>query len=159
MKKVYIIIVLISMSSQLVGQNTNQLNEMIIESLRSHLDYSSELQKKVCKNCKKSDTYICQDGLPAYFPYDSLQNVTFISVDFFKSKFNPLKQLKKGISAFFVSFELKDSQLRITITRKSVKLMNKKTIGLGLSDWGNYFYEYSCEKQEWELKEIKYGGV
>jgi hypothetical protein len=151
------------MSSQLVGQNTNQLNEMIIESLRSHLDYSSELQKKVCENCEKSNTYICQDGLPAYFPYDSLQNVTFISVDFFRlySHTNKLlnKQLKKGISAFFVSFELKNSQLRITITSKSVKLMNKKTIGLGLCCWGNYFYEYSCEKQEWELKEIKYGGV
>ncbi|MDR0541832.1 MAG: hypothetical protein LBH19_06430 [Dysgonamonadaceae bacterium] len=163
MKKIYILIVMISMSSQLLGQNTNQLNEMIVESLRSYINYSSELQEKVSANCKKSDTYICRDGLPAYFPYDSLKNTTFFSVYFsiVYSHTNKLlnKQLKKGIGALFVSFELKDSQLKITITSKSVKLMNKKTIGLGLSDWGNYFYEYSCEKQEWELKEIKYGGV
>ena len=159
-KKVYIAIVLISMSSQLVGQNNNQLNEMIIESLRSYLSYSSEQQQKVCKNCEKYDTYICKDGLPRNFSYDNLQNVTFFSVDFFRVYSNSLKkQLKKGIRALFLSFELRNNQLQITVSSKSVKLINKKTIGVGLSNWGNYFYEYSCEKQEWELKEIKYGGI
>jgi hypothetical protein len=160
MKKNYIVIMLISMSSHLVGQNANQLNEMIIESLRSYLSYSSELQKKVCKNCEKYDTCICRDGLPANFPYDSLQNATFFSVDFFRVYSNPLKkQLKKGTSALFVYFELKNNQLQITISSRSVKLTNSKTISVGLSDWGNYCYEYCCEKQKWELKETKYEGV
>ena len=160
MKKIGIFIVLISISSKLVGQNNNQLNEMIVESLRSYLSYSSELRKKVCANCEKYDTYICKDGLPLNFPYDSLPNVTFFSVDFFRAYSNPLKkQLQKGIGTLFVSFSLNNNQLQITVTSKSVKLMNKKTIGVGLSDWGNYFYEYSCEKQEWALKETKYGGV
>lgn len=160
MKKTYIVIVLISMSSQLVGQSTNQLNGMIVESLRSYLSYSSELQKRVCKDCKQYDTYICRDGLPANFPYDSLQNITFFSVDFFRVYSNSLKkQLKKGIGALFVYFELKSNQLQITVSSRTVKLMNSKTIGVGLSEWGNYFYEYSCEKQEWELKETKYEGV
>lgn len=151
---------LTSISSQLVGQNSNQLNEMIIASLRSYLSYNLELQKKVCANCEKHDTYICKDGLPRNFPYDTLQNVTFFSVDFFRVYSNPLKkQLQKGIGALFVSFELNNNQLQITISSKNVKLINKKTIGVGLSSWGNYFYEYSCEKQEWELKATKYEGV
>ena len=160
MKKIYIVIMLISMLSPLMGQNNNQLNEMIIESLRSYISYSSELQKKVCANCEEHNTYICKDGLPLNFPYDSLPNVTFFSVDFFRVYSNPLKrQLQKGIGALFVSFELNNNQLKITITSNSVKLMNKKTIGVSLSDWGHYFYEHSCEKQEWILKNIQYGGV
>ena len=153
-------ILLISISGQLIGQNDNQLNKMIIESLRSCMSYNSKLRKKVCVNCEKYNTYICRDGLPANFPYDSLPNVTFFSVDFFRVYSNPLKkQLQKGIGALFVSFKLKNGQLQVIVTTKSVKLINKKTITVGLSDWCNYFYEYSCEKQEWELKENKFGGV
>ena len=46
MKKIWMFILLISISGQLMGQNDNQLNKMIIESLRSCMSYNSELQKK-----------------------------------------------------------------------------------------------------------------
>lgn len=94
------------------------------------------------------------------FPYDSLPNVTYFSVDFFRVYSNHLKkQLQKGIDVLFVSFKLKNNQLQVSITSKSVKLMNKKAIVVGLSNWCNCFYEYSCKKQEWELKENKFGGI
>ncbi|MDD7303787.1 MAG: hypothetical protein SPF56_08950 [Bacteroidaceae bacterium] len=142
------------------AQESNQLNKMIIESLRSYMSYNSELRKKECADCEKYNTYICRDGLPSNFPYDSLPNVTFFSVDFFRVYSNHLKkQLQKGIDVLFVSFKLKNNQLQVSITSKSVKLMNKKAIVVGLSNWCNCFYEYSCEKQEWELKENKFGGI
>ena len=160
MKKIYIMIVLILMSSQLVGQNNNQLNDMIVESLRSYISYSAELQKKVCASCEEDDTYICKDGLPSNFPYNSLPNATFFSVNFFKTYSNPLKkQLKKGIGTLFVSFELNNNQLKIMVTSRTVKIMNKTTIGTDCCEWGIYFYEYFCDKQEWVLKESKYGGI
>jgi hypothetical protein len=161
MKKFYIFTVLILISSQsLIGQNTNQLNELIIESLHSYINYSLELQKSVCKNCEKYDTYICQDGLPSNFPYNSVENIKIISVDYFRAYSNPLKtQLKKGITALFVCFELNNNQLEISVSSKGVKLIHRTTISVAVSDWAHYIYEYSCDRQKWELKESRYGGI
>ncbi|MDR3327711.1 MAG: hypothetical protein LBT04_06265 [Prevotellaceae bacterium] len=160
MKKIYFVIMLISMSSQLVGQSNNQLNEMIIESLRSYLNYSSELQKKVCSNCEKHNTYICNDGLPADFPCDSMQNVTFLSLHNWNGLSKSLqKELKKGISACFVWLKLTDRQLVISIGGRSVKLIKKNNLGISVGDWGIFTYEYSCEKQKWLLVNTEYGGI
>ncbi len=154
MKKIWIFIAIISLSIQVNGQIKNELNEMIISSLNTYIDHT-------CNWMNKGDiVYVCKDGLPSYFPVDSMQNVTFFSVDFFSVYSNPFKKkLKKGIGALFVSFELINNQLRITVSSRSVKLINKKNIGVGLSNWGNYFYEYSCENQQWILVETKYGGI
>lgn len=134
---------------------------MLVESLRSFLIYKTELNKPTYKNQGKLIMpYVCKDGLPIDFTYDSLQKTTFFSVDFFKVYSAPLKkQLKKGIDVLFVNFDLKKGQLQIMVSSRNVKLIKKKHINIAIKDWGNYFYEYSCEKKEWRLKRIEYGGV
>ena len=72
---------------------------------------------------------------------------------------NVKKAFQKGQRTLFVSYELKDNQLIITITDRFVKLIHKKRINIGLSDWGRYYFEYSCEHEIWELIETQYGGV
>lgn len=158
MKKIHLIIVLLTMASPLMGQKSNQLNDMIAESLHSYLNYSSELQKRVCKSCKEYDPYICKDGLPLGFPYDSFPNAIFFSTNSIQENPTPFKKdLKKGTGAYFVFFELKNNRIRISVASNGVKLVNKKTIGTALGDYGHYFYEYSCETQQWELKETDLG--
>lgn len=49
--------------------------------------------------------------------------------------------------------------LAITIAGRGVKRINKNNIHVVIGDWGVFAYEYSCNKQEWELKETKYGGI
>jgi hypothetical protein len=100
------------------------------------------------------------DGLPANFPLDSVQNVTFFSLNNLEGLPNSFKsKLKKGIKTLFVGINLSNSQLIITVTGRGVKRFKNKHIGITIADWDICTYEYSCEKQEWELKETKYGGV
>jgi hypothetical protein len=63
------------------------------------------------------------------------------------------------MGALFVSYNLTNNLLRITISGVGVEFLNRRQlmILIGDGDWGQYFYEYSCEKQEWILKEVKYG--
>lgn len=158
MKKIHLIIVLLTMASPLMGQKSNQLNDMIVESLRSYSDYSSELYKKMWGDYGSYNKYVCKDGLPLGFPYDSLPNFIFFSTNSIQENPNPFKKdLKKGTSAYFVYFELKNNRIRISVVGKIVKLVNKKTIGTASAESGHYFYEYSCETQQWELKETDLG--
>lgn len=161
MRKIWIFIATLFISVPLIGQGKSQLNDMLTESIFSYLDYSADLHSKVCKNCEPYDLpYICKDGLPSNFPYDSFQHITFFSVDFFKMYSNPFKKkLKKGIGALFVNFELTNNHLCITVSSRSVKLVSKKIINVGISDWGRYFYKYSCDDQQWILIETKYDGI
>lgn len=161
MKKIWIFIAIFFVSIPLMGQGKNQLNEMIITSLNAYIEHIHDwMDKGIIVKEQTCHHYVCKDGFPRYFPFDSVQNITFFSVDFFSIYSNPFKRkLKKGIGALFVSFELADNQLRIAVSSRSVKLTNKKNISVGLSDWGHYFYEYSCENQQWILIETKYGGI
>ena len=146
-----------------MGQKDNQLNEMIISSINSYIEWNNDFVKRGISLGDTCNHYICIDGLPSAFPYGSIKNATFFSVNFFRiyqtTNYLLNNQLKKGMEALFVYFELKNNQLQITVSSKNVKLIKKKQIGIGLSDWGIFTYEYSCDKQEWSLVEIKYDGV
>jgi len=163
MKKIWIFFAIFFLSYRAMGQDKNQLNEMIVLSLNTYIEHIHDwMDKGVVVKEQTCHHYVCRDGLPTNFPFDSLKNITFFSVYFFRaySNSNPLKkQLGKGIGALFVSFGLENNQLQITVSSKNVKLANGNQINVGLSDWGVYTYEYFCESKEWELKEIQYGGI
>ncbi len=143
-----------------MGQCKNQLNEMIISSINSYITWNNNFEKQRNNSFNSYCTYVCKDGLPINFPFDRLQNTTFFTVNPFDTYSNSFKKkLKKGICVLFVSFELTNNRLRITVSNKSIKSIKKKNINIGLSDWGVYLYEYLCEIQEWKLKETKYEGI
>ena len=121
MKKAYLLILFVSISSLAFGQS-NCLNEMIIDCLHAYVNHRAELNAN-----NENGVYICKDGLPLGFPYEIITNATFFSAEFFQSYHNPMKkELRKGIKTLFVSFELIGDQLRITITSRRVKSVNKK---------------------------------
>ena len=154
MKKIYFFIILLMVSCRLVGQDKNQLNEYIISSIESYIEWYNDLVKRGISSVDTSNYYVCMDGFPANFPYSRLQNVTFFTVKFFQMRSNPLKkQLKKGMVALFMSFEIKNNQLQIIVSDRTVKLIDKNTISLAIRDCKIYTYEYSCRNEKWELKD------
>ena len=165
MKKICIFIAIFFILGQLKGQQDNQLNNILVESILLNLDYDVDLYNKVSGNRKDSRAYtlpyICKDGLPSHFPYDSLQHINFFSLNnvdgqpnFFK------KKLKKGMSAWFVGIKLTNNVITITISDEDIKRIKKNRVKHVVGfHWGIYTYEYSCEKQEWKLKDVKHTGI
>lgn len=147
-------------SCLLMGQGDNQLNEMLTESLRSHIKHDSDFHAKFIKNSKESKPRICRDGLPANFPFDGIQNATFFSLWNLSGLHKSFhKELKKGISAYFVDIKLAGNQFIITIHNNGVKLIKDNHIGISIAAWGIFTFEYSSEKQKWLLEKTEYGGV
>lgn len=141
---------------------SNQLNEMLVESLRSCIKYDSDVQSRLFKNQEKSKIYICLDGLPADFPFESMQheNVSFITLKNLGGLSKTFqKELKKGIGAYFVWIRLINNKIIITVDSRVVKLVKRNNVNIAVGGWGIFNYEYSCENQKWLLGKIEYGGI
>jgi len=162
MKKIWFFIAMFFISGQLSGQGISHLDNMIISSLNSFIaESNNNIAKRDIVLTETSHYYICIDGLPALFPYDSLKNVSFFSLKNLEGLPNSFKrELNKEIRAIFVNIRLTNNQLVITVSDNSVRRMKKNHIGIAAGfHWGTFTYEYSCDKQEWELKETKFGGI
>jgi len=142
------------------AQENKQLNKMINTSLLSYLDWKSDLINKTCKDCGEYAPYICVDSYPNNFSFSEAiqkRNVKFMSLQNLSGQ----KELKKGKKYEFVLMELSLEKNRITITLsgKDVSIPKKNHLHIVAVDWGIFTYEYSCDKQEWELKKTKFGGI
>ncbi len=146
--------------SKICGQESNQLNEMIIESINIYTEFRDSL---ISQSFNKTDTYkyyMCRDGFIAEFPFDSMANITFFSLinieglpKYFK------KELSKGITALFLDIKIIHNQLIITISNRWVRRNKINDMHISLSDWYIVKYEYSLDKQKWTLTEKEYGGL
>lgn len=155
MKRFYFSIILCLLTCNLMGQNINQLNTIITDCIESYLHKSID---SYSPNVKEA-CYICKDGFPLYYPFNSLSNAVFFSVDYFHSNNKRIKnELRKGHNALFLRIALDGSYVRITITERVVKLTGKR-LYLGISDWKEYYYKYSEVFNRWELCEEKRGGI
>lgn len=67
--------------NQINGQTKNQLDDMIISSLNSFTAESNAFVKQGIVIADTIHHYILKDGLPLIFPYSSLKNVTFFSLE------------------------------------------------------------------------------
>jgi len=160
MKRVVVIITVFFVCFQLKGQECNQLNEIISSSINSYITWKNSFVKRGISVRDTCCLYICKDGLPADFPCDSMQNVTFFSLNNWNGLSKSFqKELKKGIGACFVWLKLTENQLVVHIGGIGVKLIKKNHIGISVGDWGIFTYEYSCEKQKWLLTNTEYGGI
>lgn len=155
MKRAFVLLIFICLSFRVMGQENNQLNEMIVNCLNTYINHyaGQNIDNGV------SDTFLCKDGLPLGFPYDSLSGIDVISIDYLPlSDRCFMKKLKKGVRTLYVYYSLNGKYLQITISERNVKLMKKmKTIEL--SNFGRYYYEYSCDKRAWELAKTQYDGI
>ncbi|OPZ99266.1 MAG: hypothetical protein BWY72_00437 [Bacteroidetes bacterium ADurb.Bin416] len=160
MKRIVGVILFLFVLFQLKGQENNQLDKILVSAIESYITNNKDLARKRMSVQDTSRYYICMDGLPAGFPFDSVQNVAFFSLNNIDGLANPIKnKLKKGIKTLFVGIKISKNQIIITISEQIIRQLKKKKLNIAISDWGIFTYEYSCEKQKWELKEPKYGGI
>ena len=143
----------------LKAQQENQLNNIIISSLKSYISWNNSLRDRLnlsSLNCY----YLCKDGIPLSFPYDSLENIVYGSLENIEGLTSMYKRkLNEGIGFLFVNINLTGANLTITVSGKDVKRIKKRQLHIAIVDWGQYTYEYSCETREWELKQVKYGEL
>jgi len=145
----------------LKGQDINQLNEMVNESLIAYLKNIEEYEKtRRFAGDYFKNIHIVVDIYPLNFLFnDSLMKINANRVSL--TNMAPFKKkLKKGVSVIMLDgITLTENQIRITFSSRYAKLKRGKDLHLSLSDWGNFIYEYCCEDKKWKLVEEKYGGV
>ena len=159
MKKKWILIVIFSLSIQLWGQRTNQLNDMIIYSLKASI---AERNRRISENPHWDiDTtlhYVRKDGLPLDFPFDSLPNVVFFNFDNIRKLTNPLK---RNVGALEIFHGIEDNLLRISIRPIGIRRRVGRGVNIFVSSSGSgthrFFYRYCYDKQEWMLIRIQRG--
>ncbi|MDL2241661.1 hypothetical protein LJB91_01990 [Bacteroidales bacterium OttesenSCG-928-L03] len=161
MKKTLTIITIIFISFQIKGQENNQLNEMISSSIDSYIMKGNDFEKRGISPRDSCFYYICKDGIPADFLYNSVNNIVFFSLENINGLSKSFqKELRKSINSYFIRIKLtEDNQFIITVRDCNVKLIQKNHIEISITDWGIFVYKYSCEEQKWYLDEAKYGGV
>lgn len=160
MKKIWIFIVLFFISTQLIGQDKSELNEIIISSINTYISWNNDLVKKGNSLMDTTNYYICMDGLPSNFPYDNIKKVTFFSLNNINGLPYSFKvKLKKGIKVLFVDMNLSANRLVINVLGRGVNYIKKNNINMLIGDRGIFTYEYSCDKLKWELIETKLEGI
>ena len=146
--------------SQIKAQKSNQLIDCTISGIRSYIIEDKKLVREGYSLMDTSRYYICMDGLPANFPYDSVQNATFYSLNNIEGIPSFLeRKLKKGIKTLFVNLKIENNKIVISVSGRGIKRLNKNDIRIVVGDWCVTIYEYSCAKHKWELKETKYDGI
>ena len=153
MKK-YVFFCLLAITSVLsYGQSNNQLfailEESIITSKQKYESYPSNITKNL-------PLVLCCDGLPN--PYiDNCKtfydNIGMKTLSWHYSR-EYWKELKQGINVMEVHYELNGNLITIYIALSTAK-RNRKNItqAYWFEDVDKYIYEYSCETNEWRLKE------
>ncbi|WP_353117498.1 hypothetical protein [Myroides odoratus] len=129
------------------GQSANQLNDLLNESiekymLKEHLDQAVFLKENIPLDFQFAKTVV-----------DSFEIAFFDRNKYRKS------ELKRGIKSLrLLPVVLKNNTLSITIANVFV-IQKDKNITISSGDYSTYEYQYSCEKRQWELLEIKESGI
>lgn len=133
----------------------NYLNDMIISSIHNVVDHENSFLLQQAKP-PLSQIWICKDGLPRDFPYESINSVVFFSLDNRANlPWSLRKQLKRGVRSFYVQPQvLNNGRIVIVI---SVRITHRRRVEL--SDWGVFTYSYSPIEGRWLLETTEYGGI
>lgn len=155
MKKILLLLTLFSFQF-LYGQQCNELNEMLVESIIAYKNYYDS--SKFCQSNSRN-LYLCSDGLPTQWRnrefYESIPIET-LSWRHIESKF--YKEMKKGfdlieINCFISGKSLEVQILEYVITREG------KHISHAYSGACNFSYYYNCETNKWERNQMYRNGI
>lgn len=141
------------------GQTGNQIDDILESSLKSYISYNNNMRNDAVY-LSPIDYYICIDGLPNGFSFENLRNVKYASlynIDGLPSSFK--KKLKNGLFFLFVTINLNNNKLIITVSGNKVTLIKKRDLAISLVDWAVFSYEFSCDDNRWILENKSFGGV
>lgn len=139
----YSLLLLITVSH---GQSNILLNDFLNESI-----------ERILSQNNKNQAVFLVDNFPSNFQF-SKKNIDTFNVTFFNKNNYKKSELKRGIRTFrLLPFFLKDGSFSISISNVFVT-QKAKNITISSADFYTYEYQYSCEKRQWELLEIKESG-
>ena len=140
----------------MVAQNESELAEIIKECL---LSYDRNMNVEDVSRNGQCEKYVCKDNLPPFFSYSATPEMIYFSLDNISVIPKIIrKKMSHGLQVLFVEYQLNGSQLQVAIFRKSVR-KNRNKINIGTGDWTTFFYEFSCENLNWQLKDVKHHGI
>lgn len=153
MKRLYFIIILLcAFTSQMRAQSDDVLNNIILKSIASYSKEYNALAKRI-----NYDTiqFICVDGLPKDIAFDSLPLGVFSYQWMEGNPTNVKKQFRHFTKAIRVSNKFSDNKIDVYISAYEVRRPRKwkKQMMVEGESGKHYQYEYSCETNEWRLKE------
>ena len=148
MKKIFIILFIFSFWEQLLSQPGNQLNHMILESVCSYVKDYNSFAKQI-----NYDTiqYICVDGLPTPFPYDSLPCDVF-SLQWMRGNHPQIKKdFKHSTTVAEVTITINNNVIGVLVSTLIIKVRNNHIQIFRGYDGGrkHYYYTYSCVEGKW----------
>ncbi len=128
-------------------QRTNQLNQMLLESIK---DYVQEYNTFAETINHSTIQYVCADGLPKDFPFDSLSIGNF---SLYRLVGIPKKEQRHFSKAVRIWYFLEDNVIDIYINNIDVRRPRRRRVSIGVDPEGTklYRYKYSCETNEWKL--------
>ncbi|MBB4045368.1 hypothetical protein [Bacteroides reticulotermitis] len=153
MKTIGIFIIILLLSSQLRGQENNQLESMIKVSLNSYVG-------KLKESSNSTYPYFSIDNYPPHFKFeDTIQGIPINYINL-QNRSACEKELKKGVGVISLTrLQLEKTSLKITFAMYNAKIEGKNHLHMAVVESTTFVYIYSCEKESWILQETKYGGV
>ena len=137
-------------SLQVVGQQDNELNDIVLRSVRSYLHDYNEFAKP-----RNWDTikYICADGIPKNFPFDSIPLIEFSERWMEGNPVSVKRELKHFGTAIRATIAMKDNIIDVFIKEYEVRRLRRRHTQIRVPpEGGKHFrYEYNCEEKVWKL--------
>lgn len=148
MRKVFVIFLFSVLWGSVSGQPSNQLNQFILESVCSYVKDYNSFAKQI-----NYDTiqYICVDGLPDPFPYDSLPCDVF-SLQWMEGNHPKIKKdFKHSTTVAEVTITINNNVIGILVSTLIIKVRNNHIQISRWSDGGRkqYYFTYSCVEGKW----------
>lgn len=146
-------IFILLLSSQLQGQENNQLENMIKLGLNSYVE-------KLKESSSNTYPYFSIDNYPPHFNFgDTIRGIPIKYINL-QNRSACKKELKKGLEVISLTrLQLEKNSLKITFAMYNAKIEGKSDLHMAIVESRTFVYIYSCEKEKWILQETKYGGV
>ena len=153
MKRVVSSFWLILFSFVSFGQNENDINKMLEECIKKSKQDYEVFSERTNRNYS---LYLCCDGLPSKYIQSNkafCDSIGLTTITWhYSGKFQ--KELERGIDVMEIHYYLKGNIFEvyvhfITATEEKDEIV----LAYWFEDVDKYVYEYSCETNEWRLKE------
>lgn len=132
-------------------QSTNELSNMIIESMKKHIvQMEQQIEKGVLTKTYLEKIVFLKDNFPEDFPFQ--ETMEKMGINFFEESQYSRAELKAGINVFRLqSAILKNDTFTLTIVNYKLSKKNKRIF---LYNCGGitYTYKYLCDTKQWILK-------
>lgn len=144
-------------NSQNSQDSENQLYDLIIESMKSSIDWDKQFYQKRGVDVSGKKTIIYNDNFPNDFPFEETEKE--LGVVFFEKSLFSKSELKKGICVKRLgSIKVNNDTISITILDHFLQI-RKKHMSFAVGEGMTCKYIFNHHTKQWEKSECKKWGL